>query len=497
VSEAGAEVRELKQQIRAWRRGRANVRVVEALGDAYIALFAALMLGSMLANVVVHLRVATGAVCTSPACVDARDVLPWLVAVGLLTLSLAVARLFGPMLVSPAVGTWLLPTPLSRARLLRPRLAGSGLVALLLGSVASAGASTLGGLDSGAVLASALAVGALCLATVGLAVVAQARHGASARVATWLLAGVVWLGLLLLALDAVPRVTSPPFGGFWVWLVVGAAVLAALACWRAATDLRLLDRQQLMPGGSLLPSLSGALATLDFALVYDVLVGRHWRARSTVRVARGRGSGAGALVWRDVVRLRRSAQLLVVLAASLVVPYLAASVGLQRVVVLVATGTGFAAGLGLFSALRVVSRTPGLARCLPMELAEVKSACLCVPGAVLVLWAWFTTPALHASLDVTWGGAALAASAVGVGATACITRWMTGKPPNYQLPLVTSPIGAVPPSLYVAAVRGFDVLLVVTAPLLLSPTSRGATWSLALSGVLLTVLVAWRSPAEG
>ena len=53
---------------------------------------------------------------------------------------------------------------------------------------------------------------------------------------------------------------------------------------------------------------------------------------------------------------------------------------------------------------------------------------------------------------------------------------MTSHPPDYRLPLVTSPMGAVPTSLYFSVLRGFDVLLLGTVPLLISPTPTGAAW---------------------
>ena len=46
-------------------------------------------------------------------------------------------------------------------------------------------------------------------------------------------------------------------------------------------------------------------------------------------------------------------------------------------------------------------------------------------------------------------------------------------------------MGAVPTSLYVSAARGFDVLLVGTAPLLIAPTPNGALVSLVLDGAVL------------
>lgn len=44
MSGASAELRGLRHQIRVWRRGRADLRLLEALSDAYIALFTTAML---------------------------------------------------------------------------------------------------------------------------------------------------------------------------------------------------------------------------------------------------------------------------------------------------------------------------------------------------------------------------------------------------------------------------------------------------------------------
>jgi hypothetical protein len=194
-------------------------------------------------------------------------------------------------------------------------------------------------------------------------------------------------------------------------------------------------------------------------------------------------------VWRDVVRLRRSPQIVVVLAAALVLPYLTGTLGLGRLVLLVGAATGFVAGLGLFSALRVLSRTPSLVRAIPLEPWRVKTAVLAVPGAVLLLWGLGTAPVVHTATGLPWAGAVWVAFAVGAAALAAVVRWLTGRPPDYQLPLVTSPMGAVPTSLYVSAARGLDVLILSVAPLLLFPTPGGAQVSLALSAIVLTVLV--------
>jgi hypothetical protein len=140
----------------------------------------------------------------------------------------------------------------------------------------------------------------------------------------------------------------------------------------------------------------------------------------------------------------------------------------------------------------VLSRTPSLLRAIPLDPWRVKAAAMAVPGTVLLLWGLGTTPVVHTATGLPWSGALWVALAVGAASLAAVTRWLTGRPPDYQLPLVTSPMGAVPTSLYVSAARGLDVLILSVAPLLLSPTPLGAEISLGLSAVVLTVLVARR-----
>ncbi|MEO5652637.1 MAG: hypothetical protein ABIN79_00380, partial [Marmoricola sp.] len=54
---AAGEVRDLRGDIRHWRRGRVDTKLTEVLGDAYVKIFASLLLGSMVVSVIVNLRV--------------------------------------------------------------------------------------------------------------------------------------------------------------------------------------------------------------------------------------------------------------------------------------------------------------------------------------------------------------------------------------------------------------------------------------------------------
>jgi hypothetical protein len=166
---AASEVRDLRGDIRHWRRGRVDTKITEALGDAYVTVFASLLLGSMVVSVIVNLRLVSDELCTAGGCQEARTALPWLVGLSALAVVLTLARLFGPVFVSPAIGSWLLSAPVDRSALLRPRLIWTAAIAALFSGLFAAGASTLGGFGIDPLLAfcgstALLALAAVCLA---------------------------------------------------------------------------------------------------------------------------------------------------------------------------------------------------------------------------------------------------------------------------------------------------------------------------------------------
>ncbi len=71
-----ASPRELKRLIKDWRSGRATRNVLQAMSDAYVAVFGAVMIGAMVVNVVLKAQ-RTIAQCTSASCLSARAILPW------------------------------------------------------------------------------------------------------------------------------------------------------------------------------------------------------------------------------------------------------------------------------------------------------------------------------------------------------------------------------------------------------------------------------------
>ncbi|MFZ1116465.1 MAG: ABC transporter permease, partial [Propionibacteriaceae bacterium] len=70
-----ATPRELKRLVKDWRSGRATRNVLQAMGDAYVAVFGAAMIGAMVVNVILKAQ-RTIAQCSSATCLSARAILP-------------------------------------------------------------------------------------------------------------------------------------------------------------------------------------------------------------------------------------------------------------------------------------------------------------------------------------------------------------------------------------------------------------------------------------
>lgn len=488
-----SEARALRGQIREWRNGRAEIPLSEALGDAYITMFATIMLGAMGFNVVRQLRVEATGACSTTTCGDARQILPWVFALGIIAVVLLVARLFGPSLASPAEGSWLLASPADRKSLLRPRLLVIAAVSLVGGGVLGAVDTTLGGFGAWTAVTFTVIIAAASVCAVMFASIDQSRELGVGRIVTWVLGGLVWAGLVLLTVGKAPTSLPQTDHVTAFAIAVGAALvlLAALLIWRATGYLGNLRQGTLTSGGSLLSNLSGAFFSLDTLLVYDLLMARRWRDRATVRPVRGGPGGAWALIWRDVIRLRRSVHTILLLAAALVIPYVAAALELGKAVTIIGAFTGFLAGLGLCSGLRVLARTPGLIRCFPMSAPLVRATGVVVPTIVLIVWGLATAPAIHHALaPASWGTSLGVGLATGMATVASVTRWIMAAPSDYSAPLITSPAGAIPPSLFGNLFRGLDVLLLVSAPMLLfDAPAKGANISMLLSELVVAILL--------
>ena len=150
----------------------------------------------------------------------------------------------------------------------------------------------------------------------------------------------------------------------------------------ASRRLGRIRRARLTSGGALVSGISGAFFALDIGLARDIVVERRAMERGHVQPRRGRGVGLEALIWRELQRLVRFPQPLLVLIGTIVVPYAAVALGMGVLTSVFAALALFGATVPLLGGLRVLTRTGGLARCLPFSLSRLKLASITVPAAL-------------------------------------------------------------------------------------------------------------------
>ena len=480
--------RQLMLLLKDWRKGRATRSIWSVFTDGYVAVFS---IGIIAAMVISAIRSAQkqAAGCTSEGCGTARELIPWLVVAACWVAVLAVSRVFGPVIASAAEGFWLLDAPLRRSAILARRLwlmiVGAGLVGAALGALVAA----LTGLPGPSVLAWTAATG---LTTAGWMAFAAAQQGAEGdrpvRLAQMLVGALAVAVLVIVIATAAGwfRVDVATVLSRRIALLIAAVglVLCVLASVLARRRLGAVGRSRLVSGGELVSGMQGAAFALDFALMRDILIERRCQLRGHVRVIRGRGKGTRALVWRDVHRLRRNPAPLVGLAIAAIVPYALSSLGVVALAPFVSSLVLLIVIVPFFDSMRVLSRTKGLARLFPMSDSELRDAVLVVPGALAFVWAVAVTPAFALGLGgsrsdphrALWYGLIAAMGAV-LGAM----RWVSAKSADYSAPMVATGAGAVPPSLMFNMVRGLDMVVLVTFPLVMN-------WSPIVSAVIAVVV---------
>lgn len=474
--------KDLRRWMRKIRRGKADRSVWQQFEDIYLVVFALAMFGATIGNVVLNLNDRSAA-CTSAACNWLLLTVPLILVPLLVSSMLRVLLSIGPISASRATGFWLLATPVDRASLLRPSYRLVVVVSAAVGAPAALVGWALFGAAWSTVGEAAVLTIALLICTACVTVWAQqspVRSRWALRVADGLLVLAAVPALILAARpqnEAKGSITGTMYlsagykepesllthdqGRFLVVAAFALLVTAALVV-ITAQSLSRLSRLSVVAGGELLAGMAGAAITLDVSLLADIVAARRWRQVGRVKSRRGRSSHVPALVHRELLRVLRWPRRLVIGLALLVVPYAVAGTGYDVLVPLVAGLACFTAVRPLMDGLRSVSRSPGLVRALGMDLRDLRVAMSVVPGGFAVLWSALALPALaHPSV----------AFAVAAGALSGVVRQASAKPASYNGALVATPMGAVPPGLFSQPLRGFDLLLLCLAPVLLGLSS--------------------------
>lgn len=481
-----ADEKQLLLLMNDWRHGRADRNIWQALSDAYVMLFGVVLIGAMLISGIMQAQQSVAG-CGTETCLAARGLLPWAAMAGVLTFTLVVCRMFGPVVASAAEGFWLMEAPLDRRRILSGRLVRALGIAFAAGALFGALVAALTGSSLPHVGIWALAAG---FGAFGLTAFAAAEQGLerswttlALQVVVALVAVVTLAALVGISAGWLPAEPLEKLSVEFALLVAGAGLLLGIvSAVLAMSRLRRIRRQRLTSGSSLISGMQGAAFALDFALVRDILVEHRARRKGHVRPTRGVGRGVVALIMRDVQRLWRNPAPLATWLGSMVVPYAIQALGVPAVNAPISALILMVALIGFFNSLRVLSRTKGLQRCFPFDPGTVRTATMVVPGVLAFIWAVITTPAfIHDFRDpAAAAGAASIAMITGLAGFIGAIRWVSAKPADYSTPMVAVGVGAMPPGMMFSILRGIDMVALITLPVVFG-------WSPWISAVIALI----------
>ena len=402
---------------------------------------------------------------------------------------LSLARMFGPVVLPAADAAWLLLSPLPRrgvlrrtsAILLAVSLASGAALSLALFAVlaGSAGHYTL-------VLVTAVLVG-LSAAVGGMAaaVVAQSspawdswlRGAIVSLVIAAVLAAVAGSGPgrhVLAAVTGVPR----SLGATVAAVAAAAALLLVRQAWRA---LGRIHARSLLATSIRAGHVAAAAVVMDPGALTWAAEDEHWRGRTlrsrpwpalpswTAPRPLRAVSAPLAMAWHDWRRLaRRPARLSAVLGTA-GLPALAAQAqgGPSPVAVAVLAVGALTAAVICTAGARRDGEDPGLARLFGVNARAVLAARALLPALTSASWLTLALVGLAVTGALTgswWLFGPLAAPAVAAGALRMARR----RPIDHSMPVIDTPVGAIPTGPIVWAMAGVDVAAVGCSPLLIA-----------------------------
>lgn len=431
-------------------------------GDRYALGFGALVAALLLAPFGGEILKLFGHA-TDPARAGAGLALLGLLYAGFLML----ARASGPISMSAANASWLLLSPLPRRRVLRrPVLISAGVgvaagLALGIGLLAALGAPDQAVLR----LVAALTLG--LSATIGglaAAVLGQASDAWDGRMRTAIV--VVAAAAVLAAVLGRPagRLVQAAPASVVATLAVTCAVAAAALARLAWSRLDRIHARDLLAASTRVNRVATATTLLDPGSLTWTSEDLHWRGRS-LRSHRWPSLPAPpALAWHDWVRLARRPGRLALLLGSAALPALAARAAAGATPATMVSVGALLVAASCASGARRDAGDPSLSRLIAVRPRATLAARAVLPALVGGLW---LTLALALLEDVLPGGpwwALAPASAPGLAAGAL--RMARRPPVDHAMPVVATPIGALPTGPLLWALTGADVAVIGCAPAL-------------------------------
>jgi len=378
--------------------------------------------------------------------------------------------------------------PIRRGRLLWQRLVGVVVAVLFIAAALGGLLAAMTGYGLNDIWRWAIAMG---VGAAGLTALAAAEQTWGR---TWIISLIQWLlgAAAIVILFLIVSVAADWFGlniptipstGSVVWVSVAGAVILIGGGALALTRLGMIHRARLVSGGSLVAGMQGAAFAMDFGLMRDILVERDSMRRGHVRPRRGGGVGSRALVWREFQRVWRYPKRLLLVVVSVVVPYAVAALGFHTFSPFISSLILLIGFVPMLGSMRVMTRTKGLARTLPLSNPQIRRAMATVPACVAVLWACAATPAfwgIGTHFDTAFQAFVTAALTAVAGLLGAV-RWVSAKSANYSAPMMQTGFGALPPGLIFNLIRGIDVVVVITGPLLLG-------WAWYISAIIAVIV---------
>jgi hypothetical protein len=488
-------------------RYHSDAHISDLFGDIYVGLFAVAMASTMVFSLSSHLAPDSG-----PLGQAAHDgpglkigwiaVLPAIAAVAAL---IGLATRLGPVSLSAAESSWWLPLPVDRRSLLRPSAYRWPLIGLVVGLVSGTAVAFAMPAGAAAGIGTALFGATLTVTLVIVAGLVQSAPGPrrALRIAADAVAAAVPLAGVLLAIFGSPA-PQPGWLALPIAVLLGGAALALARSW----DLRLgnVPAVSLRQSGAASDEAMVAVLSLDTRALGRALAARTdppQRSRSSRMPWLSRlpphWRPFGALISADFLLFRRTprqpAQIVLALGLPLVAllvpnPKTAATIALLLV-------GAYLASLATGEGSRRAQISPALDAALPIPQRFVRLTRMALPAVLMCTWFVIIT----AVLGWRYGDPAewiLLGLLTGPAWAAAAVRAAYRPVPTFGGGAVYSPMGSLPPGLTSSLLKGPDIAVVGSVPIIVSlilGTTHPFLLQLQLPLTLVAVLIAIHEPS--